>query len=133
MIAKVHGKEYNIPNTEIKKLMNTLEISQTEAVKLWLADNDVIVNEEQQALDDKAKKVKIKHGAEGVDKTKKEKKPRTTKVSDEKKDIFQTILQNLQENYENVEILKENKLILVKIEEKTFKIDLIEQRKPKKV
>ena len=128
MIAKVYGKEYNIPNTEIKKLMKTLEISQTEAVKLWLADNDVIVNEEQQALDDKAKKVKIKHGAKGVDKTKKEKKSRTTKVSDEKKDIFQTILQNLQENYENVEILKENKLILVKIEEKTFKIDLIQTR-----
>ena len=35
------------------------------------------------------------------------------------------------ENYENVEVLKENKLIQVKLNGKTFKIDLIEQRPPK--
>ena len=36
------------------------------------------------------------------------------------------------ENYENVEVLNENKLICVKIGEKSFKIDLIEQKKTKK-
>jgi hypothetical protein len=36
------------------------------------------------------------------------------------------------ENGRNYEILKENKLICVKIGDKNFKIDLIEQRKPKK-
>ena len=58
-------------------------------------------------------------------------KPKTVKVSDEKQGLFADILENLQENYEKVEILKQNKLIQVQIGEKIFKIDLIEQR-PKK-
>ena len=45
--------------------------------------------------------------------------------------LFDVLVGNLMENYENVDILKENKLIQVKIGEKLFKIDLIEQR-PKK-
>ena len=49
--------------------------------------------------------------------------------------IFPTIViyQNLVDIYgESVEIVKENKLLTVKIGSKTFKIDLIEQRPPKK-
>ena len=61
------------------------------------------------------------------------KKPRTINTSDEKKLLFQTILANLQENFgENVEILNENKAISVQIADKKFKIDIIQNRKPKK-
>ena len=68
-----------------------------------------------------------------ADKPKKEQKPRVVKVSDDKKQLFSEILTNLTEIYgENAKVEKENKLIIVKIGEKTFKIDLIEQRKPKK-
>jgi len=63
---------------------------------------------------------------------KSEKKPRTVKISDEKIQIFTEIRDFLLKNYEKVEILKENKLIQVKIGEKVFKIDIIEQRTPKK-
>ena len=60
------------------------------------------------------------------------KKPRTTKVSDEKKELFSTILQNLTRavgvEKENIVVLTENKLIQVKIGDKTFKIDVVEQR-----
>ena len=63
----------------------------------------------------------------------KDSKPRTVKISDEKKAIFHDILTNLQSIYgEKVEILKENKLISLEINGRKFKIDLIEQRKPKK-
>ena len=63
----------------------------------------------------------------------KPKKPRTVKISDEKKAVFHDILANLQSIYgEKVEILKENKLISLEINGRKFKIDLIEQRKPKK-
>ena len=65
-------------------------------------------------------------------KGKKEKKPKTVKVSDEKKELFDMIYGGLIDNYGgNVEILKENKLIQVKINEKIFKVDLIEQRMKK--
>jgi hypothetical protein len=60
------------------------------------------------------------------------KKPRTTKVSDEKKELFNTILQNLTRaigvESENITVLTENKLIQVKIGDKTFKIDVVESR-----
>lgn len=60
------------------------------------------------------------------------KKPHVVKVSDEKKELFNTILQNLTRTVgvepENITILTENKLIQVKIGGKTFKIDVVEQR-----
>jgi hypothetical protein len=129
-----NGKNINIPDEEIKKSMKALDLTKEDAIQMWLEDNDYEVNEEQAELDAKAKKVKIDHGASAMDKTKsKEKKPRPKVASDEKKELFDEIFSNLQDIYkENVKIEKENKLIIVKIGSKTFKVDLIEQRPPKK-
>ena len=128
-----NGKNVNIPDEEIKKAMKALDLTKEDAIQMWLEDNDYEVNEEQAELDAKAKKVKIDHGASAMDKTKsKEKKPRPKVASDEKKELFDEIFSNLQDVYkENARIEKENKLIIVKIGEKTFKIDLIESRPPK--
>lgn len=60
-----------------------------------------------------------------------EKRKRTVKYSDEKVQIFTELKEFLAETFGNVEILKENKLFCVKIGDKTFKIDIVEQRKPK--
>lgn len=43
--------EYNIPDKEIDKLMDNLDISLAEACELYLADNDTIENEEQNRAD----------------------------------------------------------------------------------
>ena len=127
-----NGKSVNIPDNEIKKNMQLLELTHEEAIQMWLEDNDYEVNEEQEELDAKAKKVKIQHGASAIDKQNKEKKDRMVKVSDEKQALFSEILSNLEDVYPNsVEIVKENKLLTVKIGGKTFKIDIIEQRPPK--
>jgi hypothetical protein len=68
-----------------------------------------------------------------TEKNRKPKAPRTKKVADEKKLLFQTILTNLQEVFgENVEVLNENKLIFVKVGNESFKVDIIQSRKPKK-
>jgi hypothetical protein len=129
-----NGKVVNIPDNEIEYNMKTLELSKEEAIDLWLEDNDYQVNEELEELDSKAKKVKIDHQASAIDKTeKKDRKPRTVKVSDTKQAVFANIYHFLVETYgENVEIVKENKLLTLKIGDKTFKVDLIEQRPPKK-
>lgn len=128
----VNGKSVNIPNEELEKNMKALELTKEEAIQLWLEDNGFEENEEQNALDEKAKKVKVNHGAGDSGKGKNA-KPRTVVVSDEKKTLFEDIFGNLAEIYgENAKIEKENKLIIVNIGEKTFKIDVIEQRKPKK-
>ena len=47
--------EYNIPDKEIDKLMDSLDISLAEACELYLADNDTIENEEQNRADALAK------------------------------------------------------------------------------
>ena len=128
-----NGKSVNIPDKEIEKSMKALELTKEEAIQMWLEDNDYEVNEEQEELDSKAKKVKIQHGASAIDKSEqKEKKPRVVKISDEKQALFSEILSNLEDVYPNsVEIVKENKLLTVKVGTKTFKIDIIEQRPPK--
>ena len=128
-----NNKTINIPDDEIKKSMKALDLSKEDAIQMWLEDNDYEVNEEQAELDAKAKKVKIDHGASAVDKSeKKEKKPRPKVASDEKKELFDEIFSNLQDVYkQNAQIVKENKLITVKIGEKVFKVDIIEQRASK--
>lgn len=129
-----NGKSVNIPDNEIKNYMTKYELSENEAIQLYLEDEDLLENAELEELDSKAKKVKINHGASAVDKTeKKEKKPRTVKISDEKQQLFDNIYHFLVETYGgSVDILKENKLLTLKVGEKTFKVDLIEQRPPKK-
>ena len=128
------GKVIVIPDAEIKQNMTALDVSEEEAVEIWLEDNEYEINEEQAALDEKAKKEKV--SVEAGKGQRKKIEHRTVKISDEKKAVFDTILENLDRceliDRENVSILKENKLIQVKIGEKVFKIDVIEQRPPKK-
>lgn len=124
------GKTVNIKDRVIKQYMKSLDLTEEEAIQTYLEDEGELENEEQNALDEKAKK--MSHAVYDVEKnTKKGKKKTSVKVSDEKKEIFENILKNLKENYQDVAVLRENKLIQVQINDKIFKIDLIQQR-PKK-
>ena len=124
------GKKVKIDDNTIKNLMEVLDLTKEEAIQTYLEDEGELENEEQIELDKKAKNLTAVHDAERKQ-TKKDRKPRTVYTSDEKKDLFNIILTNLKENYENVEILKENKKIEVKINDKSFSIDIIQHRPPK--
>lgn len=127
-----NGKSVNIPKSEIEKLMSSLELSEKDAIDLWLCDNNLEEDEEQIELDEKASKVRIDKDIIQKKPTKERKKPEK-KVSDAKKQIFSELFEHLKTIYgENVSILNENKLISLRFNDKTFKIDLIEQRPPKK-
>ena len=126
-----NGKHIVIPDSEIKKLMSSLDLSEKDAIDLWLCDNNLEEDEEQVELDEKASKIKIDKDIIQKKPTKERKKPEK-KVSDEKKALFNEISGFLKRVYGiNTEIVTENKLITVKIGDKTFKIDVIEQRKSK--
>lgn len=131
-----NGKTINISDKEVENSMKLLEITKEEAIQLWLEDNDYLVNEELEELDAKAKKVKIDHEAQSTKPRKKSEKPRTVKVSDAKKEFFSKLSQFLTnfsaENDANCTILKENKLFQIEFGGEIFKLDLIQQRKPKK-
>lgn len=128
MKYEINGKTIVIADKEIEKSMKLLDLTKEQAIELYLEDNGYLENEEQTALDEKASKVKVSVGARASAPTK-EKKIRTTKVSDEKKTLFAEILSNLEYDYkENVTVLKENKLILVNINGINFKINIIQMR-----
>ena len=128
MVYEFNGKSIVIPDKEIENLKSKLELSENDAIELWLCDNGYDTDEEQENLDNSAKKVKIDKEI-SKNKSKKERKPVEKKVSDEKKALFSEILSDLEDVYRNsVTVLNENKLIEVKINGKTFKIDVIEQR-----
>ena len=127
-----NGKTVIIPDKELDKLINSLKISIDDAIDLWLDDNGYEINEIAQELDEKASKVHINKDID-TKKPKKERKKPEKKVSDAKKELFSEVLSDLEDVYkEDVTVLNENKLISVKIGEKTFKIDIIECRPPKK-
>lgn len=133
-----NGKMVNIPDQEIEKAMKNLNLTKDEAIEMWLEDEGYIDNPEQLKLCQKAKDNKITatiHQASG-DRPKKQSKPKTVKVSSEKQDLFTLLDVTLDDYCKEMggkrTILNPNKLIQVELNGKTFKIDLIEQRKPKK-
>ena len=130
------GKSVTIPDATIKQFMSSLDLTKEEAIQTYLEDEGLLENEEQIALNEKAKK--MSHAVhDNLDKPKKSRKKGTNgyKCSDEKKTLFNYILTNLKENNaiseENVKVLTENKLIQVQMGDKIFKIDLIQQRQSK--
>lgn len=129
-----NGKMINIPDDEIAKAMKNLDLTKEQAIEMWLEDEGYLENAEQIALCQTAKDNRITQTIHGTHEKprRKSEKPKTVKISPEKLLLFIQIQEMLEENYENVEILKENKLIQVETNGKVLKIDLIEQRKAKK-
>lgn len=127
-----NGKTYTVEKEQIEVLMKSLDLTFDEAVETYLDDEGILENEEQNALDEKAQKIYKEQSRVDTEKAKKPRKKVERKISDEKADLSEKIYNFLVETYGNVEILKKNKLFSVKIGEKILKLDLIEQRPPKK-
>ena len=119
--------------------MKTLEISREEAGELYEFDNGNIENEEVDVLTEKAKPVlRSIHKAESGEK-RNNSTVKTVKISDEKAfladeiaSFLNELVQNSENNVQSYQILKEKKLFCVIVGDKTLKIDISEQRKPKK-
>lgn len=115
----------------IDKQCELLDISIQEAVDMYLADNGVVENSEQNELDTKAKKVKINHGAtESKERKKVERKREPNKT---KRAIISSLINavNEIEGVENAKITNVEKYIDFAIGDRTFTINLVEHRKPK--
>ena len=68
------GKNYNVNDADIDKLMEQLDISLAEACEMWLSDRDLIVDETVEELTAKATKNRITstiHQAKGEKKERK--------------------------------------------------------------
>ena len=137
MKYEYNGKTLNIPDDFIQNAMKNLSIDEDEAIQLWLEDNDYEVNEEQMALDAKAKAnvkvaniVKARAADPGKKKTQRE---RVKKEDPTKEGVIAALAKALPElaNAENVTIVNPGKLITFTIRDDTYKLDLVRQRKAK--
>ena len=128
------NKAYTVPDAEIDKLVEQLDISIAEACELYLTDHDLITNETVEELNAKATKNRITatiHQAKGE---KKPRKAREKKVNPLKQELIKAIYENLAHLYEGmaeVKITNDEKYIDFNFEDREFTINLVEHRKKK--
>ena len=131
MTITVNGKVIRIKDQEVEKIAAGLDITNQEAIQVWLEDNGYLENAEQVQLDTKAKSNRITatiHQAKAIN-TKKTQRERVLKDDPTKENIIKCIKALLEEKgCEKVEILNKTKLISFTLGGDTFKLDLIRQR-----
>lgn len=127
-------KGHTIPDAEIDKMMDKLDISLEEACEMILSDRDVIEDKTVKELTAKATKNRVTstiHQAKGE---KKERKAREKKENPLKKQIIGRIFELFKVEYGDlmqVYLRNEEKYIDLEIEGRSFTINLVEHR-PKK-
>lgn len=130
--VKVNGKEYNIPKVTINQYCKSLDITEKEAIDMWLTDRDIITNEEVEILTKKAKTNKTDKIVvqSKVDKVKTERKPKENPL---KSAIINDLYNFLTKNATlyNVKVVNGTKTIDFYAENKYFSLNLVEHR-PKK-
>lgn len=127
-----NGKEVKIDKKYLDKSCENLEIDMDEAIEMYLEDEGYLDNEEQNDLEDKAKKNKsnkiIGAKTEVVKKTQKE---RVKKENPTKEMVIKEIAQILPNFATNVNIENVGKIITFTIGDDEFKLDLVQKRKKK--
>lgn len=126
-----NGKNYNIPDDEVDKLVDKWEISINEACEMWLSDNDKITNEVVEEMTKKAMKNAITQTIHGAKGEKKERKPREKKVNPLKKQIISAILEGIKGIDGKIEVENDEKYINLWVEGRSFTINLVEHREKK--
>lgn len=131
VLTLANDKKVKVAKSYIDKNMKNLELDLEETLLMYLEDNDYIINEEQEELDKKAKGI-VKTIATKETPKKKTQKERTQKDNPTKELIIQTIVNALQTlDTENLIVENKAKLVTFTLDNKDFKIDLVEKRKPK--
>lgn len=130
MQVKIDKKTIIIKDSEIKKLMQTLDITEQEAVETWLFDHDYATNEQVEILSKKAKANKTDKIV-AIDKTTRKPVERVAKENPTKEFLVNQLYQALQPIVQSIEITNKNKLIEFCYQDKQFKLDLVEKRQKK--
>lgn len=134
MVYNLNGKNIKIPDEEIKKNMEILDLSEEEAIQLYLEDEGYLENEEVAELTKKAKDSGIMSTIHGAKAEKpKAKVERERKENPTKERIIAEIGKFLcqLDGISGVSITNIGKIIEFECENKHFKLDLIQKREKK--
>lgn len=126
-----NGKAVYIPEEEIQSNMK-LANSRDEAIQIWLEDNEYAVNEEQEALCQKAKDNRITATIHSAKEINMEKKKTTNKKENPTKElVISKVAELLQGLAEDVIIENAAKIVTFKLDGNEYKLDLIQRRAKK--
>lgn len=136
MIYNLNNKQIDIPDEDIDKLVDTLEISIEEAIQTWLDDEGYTENEQVEALTKKAKDNRITatiHEAKAENKVR-AKREVTRKENPTKEKLISSFFKTLiaLDEVSNVKITNVSKVIEFECGGSKFKLDLIQRRESKK-
>lgn len=123
------GKVVKVDKNWADQTMKALDLDLDETLQMFLEDNDYLLNEEQEELDKKAKGV-VKPQA--GDKTKRKPREKVQKENPTKELIIAEIAKSLQAlGVQDLKIENKAKLITFNYANESFKVDLVQKRKPK--
>ena len=127
------GKVVKCATEWVEKTMAILDTNMEDVLLMWLEDNDYLINEEQDALDMKAKDNKVKLVASAEKLKAKTQKERVVKSNPDKEYIVGVVAEFLEEivGKDNVNIENKAKLITFTYNNNEYKLDLIQKRPPK--
>lgn len=135
MIYKLNEKkEVRIPDTDIERLVKTMQIDKEDAIQIWLEDEGYLINEEQEELNQKAKENKSHKIAKAERKAPivlKNKKEKVVKENPTKEMVIAEIAKILPNFATDVNIENKTKIITFRIGDEEYKLDLIQKRKKK--
>ena len=134
MVYNLNGKNIKIPDEEIKKNMEILDLSEEEAIQLYLEDEGYLENKEVAELTKKVKDSGIMSTIHGAKSDKpKAKVERERKENPTKERIISEIGKFLcqLDGISSVNITNIGKIIEFECENKHFKLDLIQKREKK--
>lgn len=129
MTYNFNGKNVRIPDAEIEKNIEILNISKEEAIQMWLEDEGYLENETVEELTEKAKINKVNHEAKSEKPRKSVKRER--KPDEEKENLIKIVAESLENAGFTVEITNKAKIIEFCVGENRYKLDLIRKRPPK--
>ena len=132
LISMENGKKYFMEVAKVDSLQKQLKISEFEAIEMWLEDNGYLVNEEQNALDMKAKGNKVKLATSTEKPKAKTQRERTQKAQPEKEFLITLLAKALEiEDISNLNVENKAKLITFDYKGASYKLDLVQKRKSK--
>ena len=135
-ITLENGKVVKAMTSYLENMCIRLDIDMDEAVLTWLEDEGYLENEEQEELCAAAKENKsLAASRKGIRDGAKEKKKvaRTIKENPTKEMVISEIFKCIEaiEGTTNIVVENKGKLITFELNNESFKIDLIQIRKPK--
>lgn len=123
MKYELNKKIINIPDKDIENFVAKYNLSQEEAIQLWLEDNDYIENEVVNELVEKTK------GQRHYEKSEKARKSSTRerKVDEEKKALLNKLMEGI-----SVDSVKNEAEFSFHVGENHYTVKLVKHRPPKK-